>query len=347
MAPAGGTDHGGDDVTQARTRLAGLVAILVLASGGTACGPAGTARWAGGASPSAATARPVPPRVPFSYRLSSKPDSYEVRYDHVLITLREHPLLRLSFEVDPAHPDATARLVTQNKTTGDKEHWSMSPVAVDGGTGYRAEYPVGGETYLLYFFAKGPIAVSLKASLGAERDAAARADAEHIVTSLRFDASHLTGPYGDAQPAPAIPFTFDLPARLAAATYPAQRLDGYSLNLRYGAQKVLVNDEILADAPAAAAAFTDRRTRIVRAGATPHDVRTVPAVADSLGRLVDEGFSVHIDKDGQPYLVGFVFRHGNQLVTLSTTVEGVITPQTLQALQAPLDMAGSWSFTGT
>jgi hypothetical protein len=347
--------HGQARRCRYRRGAVGLLAILVVAAGGAGCSRATAGRPAAGrpaaggtgAGPSKALAYPLPPAVPFSYRLSAQPDSYEINYSHVLITLREHALFRLSFAVDPGHPDATAPLVAENKATGDREHWSMTPVTVDGGTGYRAEYPVNGETYLFYFFAKGSIAVTLKASLGKDGDDATRRDAEHIVNSLRFDATRLKGPYGGTHPAPAIPFTFDMPPTLAAASYPTQLVGGYFVNLRYGTQKVLVNDEITDNAGAAASTFNDRRNKIVASGATPHDVKTLPATASSLGRQVDEGFSVNINENGQPYLVGFVFRHGNQVVTLSTTVEGPRTQQTLQALQAPLDMAGSWTFTGT
>jgi hypothetical protein len=97
----------------------------------------------------------------------------------------------------------------------------------------------------------------------------------------------------------------------------------------------------------AASTFQARRTKIIGAGATAHDVKTLPATANNLGTRVDEGFSVNINENGRPYLAGFVFRRGNQLVTLSTTVDEPRTDRTVQALQAPLDMATSWTFTGT
>jgi hypothetical protein len=86
--------------------------------------------------------------------------------------------------------------------------------------------------------------------------------------------------------------------------------------------------------------------KIVGSGATPHDVKTLPATADNLGTRVDEGFSVNIDENGRPYLVGFVFRRGSHLVTLTTTVQEPRTERTVQALQAPLELATSWTFTG-
>jgi hypothetical protein len=137
-----------------------------------------------------------------------------------VITLREQQLFRMSFAVDPAHQGNAAPLVAVNKATGDKEHWKMQPITVDGGAGYRAEYPVNSDTYLFYFFAKGPVAVTLKASLGKDDGPATRRDAEHIVTSLSFDTSRLTGPYGGTPPAPVMPFTFDLPPGLAGGSYP-------------------------------------------------------------------------------------------------------------------------------
>jgi hypothetical protein len=325
-----------------------LVALLVLACTATACGNTGGRPGANTAapSPSLAAARPEPPPLPFSYRLTTRPDRHETTYSHVLITLRETPPFRMSYSVDPAHPGAAAPLVAVNKATGEQEHWKMRPITVDGDAGYQAEYPVNGDTYLFCFFAKGPVSVTLKASLGRNDDPATRRDAEHIITGLRFDTSRLNAADDGTPPAPAVPFTFDLPPGLAGGSYPAQLLDGYQVNLWYGHQKVLVNDEILKSSDAAASTFRQRRDKIVGSGATPKDVKTLPATASNLGTRVDEGFSVNINENGRPYLAGFLFRHGSQLVTLSTTVEQPRSEQTAQALKAPLELATSWTFTG-
>jgi hypothetical protein len=331
-----------------RRRL-GLVALLVIALAAMGCGDTGGRSAARSAAPSPAKAvvYPAPPPLPFSYRLTTLPDTYETTYSHVLFTLRDRPLFNMSFVVDAARPGNAAPLLAINKATGDKEHWKMQRITVNGGTGYRTEYPVNGDTYLFYFFAKGTVSVTLKASLGKDDDQATRRDAEHIIASLKFDTSRLTGPYGGTPPALVMPFTFDLPPALAGGSYPAELVDGNFVNLRYGSQKVLVDDEILKNAEAAASAFQQRRSKIVGSGATPHDVKTLPATANNLGTRVDEGFSVNINENGRPYLVGFVFRRGSHLVTLSTTVEEPRTERTVQALQAPLEVATSWNFTGT
>jgi hypothetical protein len=330
----------------ARRTAVGMLAVLMAAGpGATACSRgtgASTPGSSAGASASTGTTVVYPslPDVAFTYKLTKQPDSYEVSYSHARITLRDKPEFSLSFLVDPEHLDADSTLVAQNKAIGDKRGWAITPITVDGGSGYKAEFTVTGEKYLFYFFAKGPISTTLRASLGNDGDASARQDAEHIISSFKFDTTRLKGPYAGKHPSQAIPISFDMPKALAASSY-ATATPEYHVNLLYGTQKVQVGVDTADTVDAAAASFKDKKDRIVAAGATPHDMKTLPATANGIAKDIDEGFSLHIDVDGKPNAVAFMFRRGKQLITLNATVDGTTTQHTLDALQAPLDIVDS------
>ncbi|HCT79574.1 MAG TPA: hypothetical protein DGT23_24020 [Micromonosporaceae bacterium] len=303
-----------------------------------------------GPAPSSAPAVAVFPKLaaPFTYTLDSPPTRWQVTFANGRVQLREGQQFQLGFRVDPANA-AESHVVNNNKATGDKDGWVMTPVDVDGGKGYRAEYTSStGDKRLFWFFAKGMVSVTLSVNLGAHGDPAMNAAAQALIASLKFTDPVLEGTTWP-MPEPVLPFTYEMPQPLVGQKQSAVLRD-YIYNLWWSKQSVQVVTSMGEDTTATKKFYEEKKAGLAGAGATIRRLDDKASHDDDglleLSKKVDEGFAIKVTKDGMPSIGAIVFYRKAFYCLISVKAIHGQDLDSLPAMVAPFDIGGTLKFTG-
>ncbi|MEU8007233.1 hypothetical protein AB0B66_39240 [Catellatospora sp. NPDC049111] len=330
--------------------LAALLATVTLAAG---CDRPSTTGPEPAPSPAPA---PSPPQPAYAWELAEDaeqhtrvPDAYTVTYLSGSVTLRKDPRVLIGFRVDPAHPGSDSELLKSNISNAAQHGWASTPAAVDGGTGVTFVANDGRQDATVKtVVVKGSITLTVNIDTGTADALAARDLHDKLLAGLRFHADGLSGQYPGAAVAPQLPFTVQVPPGVSGPF--TTDLAAYTVDLSYGSRKTTVS--VWSQEPSAAAsAFTATRDGLRRAGVRhQNDVRTLPALKDSLGTRVDEGFSFAlVGGDGVARYVGVVFRRGGITARVFANVGDISLEQfdddVTAALAAPMGIARSWRWT--
>lgn len=341
--------------------LAATVALTALTLGLAACGPDDSST----PQPSPAP-RPLPVTalrpLGYTFTLADDPDngtkvpeSYKVTYMAGSITLRDKPRVTLGFRVDPAHPDQQSELLKTNVDSTAKAQVPTTPVTADGGAGISFTSPgkgVGGVNQVRSVIAKGAttVTVNVDADPAAGGDAAAKALHDQLVQSLKFHPEGLADTWPGIAVEPQLPATVDVPADIARDSYESE-LATYFLELTWG-KYTSVLGVTWQDTDAAVKGFADTKANLHKAGVRhQNDVKTLPALKDSLGPTVDEGFAFQLaGADGIGRYVGVLWRKGGVTVRSSSNIGNIpassFTAESNAALATPMGVAQSWTWAG-
>jgi hypothetical protein len=284
--------------------------------------------------------------APFTYDVQTPPTRWQLTNVTGKIKLREGQEFQLYFRIDPAHP-GESELVKSYKATGDKEGWVMTPVAADGGKGYRADYTTAtGQRHLLWFLAKGMITVTLSVQLGAQGDPAASAAADSLMASLKFSDTATEGMTWP-MPTASIPFSYDMPRSLVGQKQSASLLD-YAYSLWWANQSVQVVTSLGEDPETVRKFYEDKRAAFTKAGVTIRKFSDLPSHEDEgllrLSKAVDEGFAIKINREGKPLIGAIVFYRKNFYTMISVQAVPSQELDSLYAMVAPFHIGGTITF---
>ncbi|MEV0453678.1 hypothetical protein [Catellatospora methionotrophica] len=306
-------------------------------------------------APSPAPA-PSPPQAAFTWKLTNDteqhtrtPDSYTITYLAGSVTLRKEPRVLIGFRVDTAHPGSDSQLLKTNISKASEHGWASTPASVDGGTGISFVAQNGAQNATVKtVVAKGPVTLTVNVDTGTADAMAAKDLHDALSAGLRFRTDGLSGTYPGAVESPPLPFTLQIPPTLTGPF--TTELSTYATELSFGARKTTVS-AFWHDPAAAASAFAATRADLSKAGVRhQNDVKSLPALKDTLGTRVDEGFSFALTADdGVARYVGIVFRRGAATVRVYADVGEISLEQfdddVNAALAAPMGIARSWRWT--
>ena len=318
---------------------------------------------AGPAPASAPPPKPLPVtalRPPgYTFRLTDDPaqhttlpDSYTVTYLSGGVTLRSTPRVLIGFRVDPSHPGQQSELLATNTNGARTKGFGTTPVTADGGSGItfvNTGGGAGGADEIKSVIARGPVTVTVNVDADPANGGTAAAKELHdqLVKSLHFREDGLSGSWPGTALAPQLPVTVDVPSGLARDSYDTL-IAFYSLDLNYGTYKTTMVAS-WQDATAATSTFADIKSNLAKAGVRhQNDVRTLPALRDSLGQRADEGFAFSLTgSDGIARYVGVLWRKGGLILRTGTNIGNIpssqFTEDSNSALAAPMANAKSWS----
>lgn len=300
-----------------------------------------------------AASTPPPPAVVYpklsalmTYTLDNPPSKWELTYANGRVQLRDGPQFQLGFRVDPANA-AESQVVKNNKATGDKDGWKMTPVDVDGGHGYRAEYTAtNGDKRLFWFFAKKAVSVTLSVNLGATGDPAMSTAAESLIASLKFADPVLESTVWP-MPEPVLPFTYEMPKPLAGQKQSAVLRD-YIYNLWWANQSVQVVTSLGEDAAATKKFYEDKKSSLTATGVTIRKFGDKASHDDEglfqLSTKVDEGFALKVSSGGVPAIGAIIFYRKAFYCLISVRAVENQELDGLAAMTAPFDIGDTLQF---
>jgi len=297
----------------------------------------------------------------FSFQLSDDPQrgakppsTFKVTYLAGTVTLRDTPRVILGFRVDPAHPGDKSQLLKSNIDTAKNNGLATSAVSADGGAGVsfvNTGKSAVGVNQFTSVVAKDAVTVTINVDgdPAAGDDQAAKSLHDKLLASLAFRADGLAGAWPGSVMAPQLPFTVAVPTNMAKDTYPST-LSSYFLELGYGTTYKSTLGITWETTQAATKQFASIRANLDKAGVKHQsDVRTLPALRDSLGTRVDEGFSFNLTgADGLPRYVGVVWRKDGVIVRSQANIGNVasssFTADSNAALATPMSIAKTWTW---
>ncbi|MDI1461046.1 hypothetical protein QEZ54_08725 [Catellatospora sp. KI3] len=299
---------------------------------------------------------PAPPQPAFTWKLTDDteqhtriPDGYTVTYLAGSITLRKDPPVLIGFRVDTARPGSDSQLLKTNVSNAAEHGWASTPASVDGGTGISFVARNGGQNATVKtVVAKGPVTLTVNVDIGTSDATAAKDLHDKLLAGLRFRTDGLSGTYPGAVDSPPLPFTLQIAPTLTGPFTP--ELSTYATELSFGVGKTTVS-AFWQDPATAASGFAATRADLSKAAVKhQNDVKSLPALKDTLGGRVDEGFSFALTADdSMARYVGIVFRRGAATVRVYTDVGGISLEQfdddVTAALAAPMGLARSWRWT--